>query len=69
MSVRIAALTAIVGAMVEREPPSERRIIAWAQAIADASGYQSQTSIQRMAMDILRGLSDQRGDTTPGDET
>jgi hypothetical protein len=56
MTVRLAALTAIVGAMTEHAAPDERRIIAWAKAIAEQSGDQSQTAIQRMAMDILRGL-------------
>jgi hypothetical protein len=69
MSVRVAALTAIIGAMIERGAPDERRIIAWAQAIAQASGDQSQTAIQRMAMDLLRGLSEGREDADPAADT
>jgi hypothetical protein len=70
MSVRVAALMAIIGAMIEeRGAPDERRIIRWAQAIAQASGDQSQTAIQRMAMDLLRGLSEGRADTNPAAET
>lgn len=65
MSVKVAALMAIVGALVERGAPDERRIIAWAQAIAEASGDQSQTAVQRIAMDLLRGLSDVPKDTNP----
>jgi hypothetical protein len=64
MTVRLAALTAIVGAMVERSAPDEKRIIAWAQAIAEQSEDQSQTAIQRMTMDIIRGLPTKPADTT-----
>jgi hypothetical protein len=59
MTVRIAALTAILGAICEKAAPDEKRIAAWARAIAEHSGDQSQTAVQRMALDILRGVDSQ----------
>jgi hypothetical protein len=69
LSVRVAALTALVGAMAERDPPTERQIIAWSRAIAEASGDQSQTAVHRMALDILAAVSDRLGNTNRDGET
>ena len=69
LSVRVAALTVVVGAMAELEPPTERQIIAWSRAIAEASGDQSQTAVHRMALDILGAVSDRLRDTNRNSET
>jgi hypothetical protein len=57
--VRVAGLTAVLGAISEKYPVELSRVDAWCRAIAAHSDKQigvGQTAVQRMAHDLLRGI-------------
>jgi hypothetical protein len=65
--VKFAALTAVVGAMAERDPPREKRVIAWIQAIEKSSETQSQNAILRVALGLLSAPEAPPADTESTD--
>ena len=59
MAVRQAALTAVLGAITEKVELDLHRVDAWCREIAaqsDETAGVSQTAVQRLAHDLLRGL-------------
>ncbi len=63
LATQIAALTVIVGALAQREPPDEKTIIAWSRSISEHSVNQSQTAIHNMVLGLLRGPDLEPGNT------
>lgn len=59
MAEKLALYVAILGALTEKHPVAIERVDAWCREVAGRSESISQTKLQNMARDFLKGLDPQ----------